>query len=634
MRQTTYPSAPMAPFRLGDRQVEPGANEIAGRRIDAKAMEVLVCLAEAAPAVVTHTALLEQVWPTVVVGDNVLHQAVANLRKALGDDARSPRCIETIPRRGYRLLMPVERETGMGNESAAGASSPVPTGSSRTAVPRTPWIAGAALVLAALLAGVGAWYGLRGPQLETGGGAAIAEHSIVVLPFVNVGADPEQEYFSDGLSEELINLLARNPELKVTSRTSAFHFKNPTADLRSIAAQLGVAHVLEGSVRKSGNTIRVSVQLVEAATDTQVWSETYDRPLGDVLVLQDEIAAGVLAKLRLTFLRARTTRHAPDTEAYLRFLEARYLLGLDRDDMIPRASALLNEALTIDPGFVRGSTELARVHFRRGDLETARSLVMEALDHEPDDPVANAFLGVQSLVLPLRDHNLAHTAMLLRRALAAEPTNDQVLSSSVFLLIRLGRHADAVRVGQWVVDRDPMCVVCRGILGQAHTAAGHFTEAQRVLEDVVQLAPEASNPRAFLAWSQLFQGKARAALATLEGFEHPHPAFRWLRTFANRELGDRHAVPSMLAEREAEWENRNPDLLAMGHALSGDPDAAFHWLERSLYVPLENVTYPHFSAGLAPLHGDPRWPEFLERLGLLAEQLSRIEFDVVLPVLK
>jgi TolB-like protein/thioredoxin-like negative regulator of GroEL len=459
----------------------------------------------------------------------------------------------------------------------------------------------------------------------------IPERSIVVLPFVNMSPDPDQEYFSDGLSEELINVLARNPELKVTSRTSAFHFKNREADLPTIARQLGVVHVLEGSVRRSGDRIRVTVQLIDAQSDKQLWSESFDRRLDDVFALQDEIAGDVFRKLRVTLAESAPTRHRTDPEAYLRHFEARSLLQLDRDDLIPRAAALLEEAVAIDPAFVQAWTELARAHFRRGDQGASQWLTDRAAAIDPDDPVVNAWYGTTALMLPVDAQDLERAADHFRRALAADPTNVDVWRQTMFLLTRLARPRDAIRVGTWVLDRDPMCVICRNILGMALIGAGDFAEAERAFTLVLALAPESATARGHLAWSQLFQGKAQAALATLEGLAHPHPVLQWIRTVALRDLGDERILPRTLADMESDWGGRYPYLLAMGHAMTDDHDAAFTWLERSLAFPPEDVNYPHLLAALEPLHADPRWPALLESVRLLPEQLATIEFEVPLP---
>jgi TolB-like protein/DNA-binding winged helix-turn-helix (wHTH) protein/Flp pilus assembly protein TadD len=633
VQQAMRSRAMTAPFRLADHHIDPAANEIDGHRIEAKAIEVLICLAQAAPAVVTRSELLDLVWPNVVVGDNVLHQAVTHLRKVLGDDARSPRYIENIPRRGYRLLVQVQGEASGGTEAQAAVADGMPDRIPPEPRRRRTWVIATVGVLAAVLLGIG-WYAWIFPKTsaEPAAGAG-PEHSIVVLPFVNLSPEADQEYFSDGLSEELINVLARNPELKVTSRTSAFHFKKREADLPTIARQLGVAHVLEGSVRKSGNQIRVTVQLVDARTDKHLWSETFDRALGDVFALQDEIAGRVFEKLRVTLLGPVAARRATGPDAYLRYLEAKRFLDLDNPH--PNARALLEEAVAIDPGFVRGWTELARAAGRLGDHRASIAHTRTALALDPEDPIAHALLGWAKMSGQGESVDLVTSAAHFGRALAIDPTNVDVLRGMTLLLTRLGRFSDSIDVSSWLISRDPMCVICRMNLGQAYLAAGQVVEAQRVFSVAQALAPDSGSANAFLAWTQMLQGDARAALATVDGFgeAHPplHPAFPYLRALALRQLGDTGILPSALLALESEWGAQAYYLLAEGYAIVGDYDATFSWLHRSADLPLGDMLYPHLKPAFAPLHDDPRWQLVLEKFGLLPEQLARIELHVVLP---
>jgi adenylate cyclase len=586
----------MAPFEIGACRVEPGANEIDGQRIDFKAMEVLICLAEAAPEVVSSMVLLERVWPRVMVGDNVLHQAVTHLRKVLGDDARSPRFIENIPRRGYRLLAEVRWGTSAVTSSAVG-------GATRHVSARN----------------------------SDQDARRMVGTSIAVLPLLNLSPEPDQEYFSDGLSEELINVLARNPELKVTSRTSAFHFKKQAADLRTIANRLGVAHVLEGSVRKSGDRIRVCVQLVEARTDKQIWSETFDRRLGDIFALQDEIARRVFEKLQVALVPPVAPRRAPDTEAYLRYLEARRLLEQGSTDAVYRAAGLLEEAVAIDPCSPCGWIELGRARAALGDQPAVDRFARRVSELDADDPIANAWLGLIPITRELKNWDLAGSAAHFNRALVNHPTNVEVLHSLIVLLFRLGRLADVVRVTSWLLDRDPMCVICRLNLGQAHLAAGKMAAAEQALTVARALAPDSLGMRLLLAWSQLLQGKAPEALSVLEDTASPHPGFQYLRAFGLRALGDSDIFPRMLAKLEADWGSRAFYLLANGSAVIGDVAAAFAWLERSAEFPAGDLMYPHLTQELTTLRDDPRWAAALERFGLLPEQLERISLNVVLP---
>jgi TolB-like protein/tetratricopeptide (TPR) repeat protein len=459
--------------------------------------------------------------------------------------------------------------------------------------------------------------------------------SIVVLPLVNVSPDPEQEYFSDGLSEELINVLARNPELKVTSRTSAFHYKSRPLDLPTIARELGVAHVLEGSVRKSGEQIRVTVQLVDARTDKHLWSETFDRTVGDVFELQDEVASKVFDRLRVTLLGPVAARHAADPTAYVRYLQAKRLLDLDNPGVDATARALLEEAVAIDPTFVRGWTELARASGRFGDHPASSMQTRRALVLAPDDPIAHAWLGWESLLGQAEVSGPAAAAAHFQRAHAADPTNVDVLRPMVPLLIRLGRFSDAIDVSHWLISRDPMCVICRTNLAQAYLAAGALGEAERAMATAHALAPDSTFGSAMLAWIQLLGGKASEALSVVDAFEqaHPasHPALRWLRALGHQQLGDDDSVANALVELEADWGLQAIQLLAIGHAELGDADAAFAWLEQSVDFPPASMFFPHLQPEFEPLHADPRWRTVLGRFGLLPEQLAGVELEITLP---
>ena len=614
---------PAEPFWLDGRLIDPAGNEIDGQRIDSKAMDVLVCLALAAPRLVSHAQLLESVWPKVVVGDNVLHQAITHLRKALGDKARSPRFIETVPRRGYRLRVDVRRESG--EETAPGALQPPARGGRfRSAV--------ITICLAVGLVGAGWWATVYERQPVTQRAQAVPERSIAVLPFVNIGSDPAHDYFSDGLSEELIHTLARNPELKVTSRTSAFYFKERAADLPTIARQLGVAHILEGSVRTSGDNVRVAVLLVDPQTDTPIWSATYDRELGDILALQDEIASDVFNNLMVT-LGPLATRPEVHPQAYLRYLEARHLQSLDSEELLPQAIALLDEALTIDSGFVRGWTERARASFGLGDHEAADRYRMRAAELDPDDPVVNGAFGWDAFYQGAEHLDLAKAAAYYGRAIAADPTNVDVPRPMTLLLIRLGRLSEAVAVSHWLLSRDPLCVICRNNLGQAHLAARRYAEADQAWNQSLLHAPNSATARAYLAWSQLLQGRPEESLAILDGRSHSYPAYEWIRALALHRLGETETAAQALDALQSAWGDQYPYLFAQSNAMLGNREAAFAWLERSVDSPPFDVGYPHLSEGLEALHDDPRWPEALERFGVSPQQLQRVELLISLPEL-
>ena len=248
--------------------------------------------------------------------------------------------------------------------------------------------------------------------------------------------------------------------------------------------------------------------------------------------------------------------------------------------------------------------------------------------NDPDNPTLNVGVHWAALV---DENDLERSASRLSRALATDPTNTEVLRAAVSLLNRLGRFSDAASIARWVLERDPMCLVCRINIGAAYVGAERFAEAEQWLRVALELVPESPHVRANLAWSQLLGRKPRQALSTLEDFMDPHPAFPALRALILRELGDLDILPSTLATFEREGDEEAFHFLAIGYAMLGDRDSAFAWLERAALVPPSDVLFPHFTPGLKPLHDDPRWPAFLARFGLLPEQLERIQLGIVLP---
>ena len=226
------------------------------------------------------------------------------------------------------------------------------------------------------------------------------DKSIVVLPFVNMSADPDQDYFADGISEELLNLLARIQELRVISRTSAFSFKGQPVDIATVRESLNVDHVLEGSIRKSGDKIRITAQLIDARTDSHIWSETYDRTLDDIFVIQDEIAAAVVDGLRVELLGEVPTTKKVNPQAYALMLKARRILddSDERDDIVV-AESLLEQALELDPEYTDAMSQLVRVYYRGGGsnpvsaeegLRLARDLVAKIAVIDPNDGNADS----------------------------------------------------------------------------------------------------------------------------------------------------------------------------------------------------------------------------------------------------
>lgn len=502
------------------------------------------------------------------------------------------------------------------------------------APPQRRWIA---IASAALLAMVLAYFvapkfrltgHVPAEQPATGATPAttISEKSIAVLPFTDMSEKHDQEYFSEGLSEELIDLLSRVSALRVPARTSSFYFKDRSEDIPTIARRLMVAHVLEGSVRKAGDHVRITVQLVRADNGYHLWSQTYDRKLDDIFKVQDEIAAAVVAALKVSLLGAEVPRAIPtaNSEAYTLYLQARsvYWNGSTHADS-ERAFALLRKALELDPGFARGWAALAMylcgdasyfdfsldAHGRREAHDAAaRSL---ALDPELSD--SHAAMG-RFLLMIHWDWKGAEAE--LRRALTLDPFQDVALLDLPDLLAMLDIHsAEALSLAKRAIDHDPTNMEAYLALGYIYSRAGRFAEAEQAMRTAVDLSPRAEASASLLASLLLYRGDPIAALAELER----EPGERWreaLRPQVLDALGRAHEADSALAAFEAKFGNAAPYSIAAVYAKRKDLDRAFDWLDRAYRQREPLILYVGTDLDFSNLRPDPRLRALLQKLNL------------------
>jgi serine/threonine protein kinase/tetratricopeptide (TPR) repeat protein len=495
-----------------------------------------------------------------------------------------------------------------------------------------PWAAAgvaAALVTAALVTELGRSGGVETAEL-------IDPNSIVVLPFVNMSSDPEQEYMSDGIAEELLSLLARIPELKVISRTTAFSFKGRNdLTVGEIAAQLGVSHVLEGSVRKAGNTIRITAQLIEAQSDAHLWSETYDRTLDDIFAVQDEIAAKVVSELRVTLLGELPQVRETDPEAYSLFLQARHIsnTAITQGDFETVVSTL-ERVFEIDPDYAPAYVLLAALYTDqtlRGwrppeeGFQMALDAAERALSPDPDFPPARAMLG--SVMVAQGD--VAEGAGHVQRALELDATNSEVLFMAGLVLETLGRFDEAIPVFAYVADRDPVFLFNLTNLTASYLYTGRWEDAAATSRTILALNPLDATAPFMLSFALVGMGELEEALAVAESVAIP-PVRLMGVAIASHELGRPPEFESAFQELREEWGEAAPELVASVYAYTGDVDAAFEWLDRVTFEvadPSELI----FSPFLANLHDDPRWTAFRERIGMSEERLAAISFEVRVP---
>lgn len=498
--------------------------------------------------------------------------------------------------------------------------------------------------------------------------AVAPDKSIAVLPFVNMSRDPEQEYFADGLSEELLNLLAKVPALRVIARTSSFSYKGKEdATIAQIASDLNVAHVLEGSVRKdAGDQLRVTAQLIRADDQSHLWSETYDRELSDVFVIQDDIAASVVDELKVRLLGDVPKAQQADLEAYSLYLQARELSPeIDPE----RAIGLYRQALNIDADYAAAWSGLAENFLYLAEkvrLESIRKALTEsrcstdevlqaerhsgyyvdeafkearcaankALKNDPEQASAFAILGRIAMV---RDGNLAVAAKHLERALELAPTNAQILRQVAILSANLHRVDEAIDLLEYAVARDPISPSVRNNLALNYYYAREWDKAISTYRTVMSLSSNPVGVRSWIGLALVFDDKPEAGLTEINLERHPdderdHNERRPWRLIAEamsyHALG--HAVESdeslkqFMEDYGKEWGFSVAYVLAF----RGDVDRAFEWLIKARENNDSGLSEIASEPAFDNLKSDPRWLPFLESIDKSPEQLAAIEFEV------
>jgi len=459
------------------------------------------------------------------------------------------------------------------------------------------------------------------------------DHSIAVLPFVNMSSDPEQDYFSDGLSEQLLDLLAKVPRLRVIARTSSFSFKGKEVDAATIARALNVSHLLEGSVRKSGQRLRVSAQLIRASDSSQLWSETYDRNLDDVFKVQDEIAQAVVQQLKVTILGARApTATRTDPVQFADYLRARQLYRLGTASSLGQASVLLKGSLASAPTYAPAWQLLGRVHaeeayfgfvpLHEGYAE-ARSALQRAVDIDPQN--APAIAGLASLQQDY-DWNFPEAARALKLALALAPRDPTVLQAAGNLTLAIGDQERTCVIFEELVRLDPLNGRAWADLGYAYLMFGRYADAISATQHAVKLQPDAVHAHGPIGQAKLFLGDLSGAREEMR--REVHPVIRQLGlSFVYAALGQRDAARQILVAVGRD----HPDYaekIAAGYAQLGDTDRAFAWLERAKVERDPGAVQLRVDRLLEPLHGDPRWKPLLARFGLSDEQVKALAFDI------
>jgi TolB-like protein len=446
--------------------------------------------------------------------------------------------------------------------------------------------------------------------------------SIAVLPFVNMSSDPEQEYFSDGITEEVLNLLVKTPELRVTSRSSVFSLKGQNLDIPTIAEKLGVAHILEGSVRKAGNRVRITAQLIEAGSDVHMWSETYDRELDDIFAIQDEIAQEVVKALHIQLLGDAPTATSTNVEAYQLYLRGKHLATLGTRESWESSVTAYQASIALDATFAppwEGLSTVLRYQAtygftdRQETMEASRQAAKRAL--ELDGKLAMAWIALAEIQIDY-DWDWARGEASTRTALKYGSQNARVLRPATWVALSLGETEQALTLAQLAVDLDPLDSDSLSNLGTIYWALSQLEDEERVYRQFLEFYPEDAAVKSWLAATLTRQGNPEEGLQYLD-FDSENRWQQAMSTIVLHSLG-RHEEEQPIRQKIIDENGQHWAFgVALTYAWHGDPDKAFEWLDIAFKQKDRFMTQLIFNPWLASLHDDPRWEKILDKMGLL-----------------
>jgi TolB-like protein/DNA-binding winged helix-turn-helix (wHTH) protein len=623
-----------ADFRLGPWLVEPSLNTVsrngASIHLEPKVMEVLVCLSRQPGEAVPKDQLLKTVWPDTFVTEDVLIRAISELRRVFEDDAREPHIIQTIPKRGYRLVAPVEPVNGVPSTPAtlqySQTDSPAKVSTSSSRV-RAGFLALAVFLLVVLVAGSGM---IR--HWLSAGSSSPPIRSIAVLPLQNLSGDPNQEYFSDGMTDALITDLAQIGSVRVISRTSSMQYKQTKKSLPEIARELNVDGIIEGTVQRSGDRVRITAQLIQGAADKHLWANSYEQDTRDVFALErnvtEDIARQVRARLATSSEGPAAQPRPVNPDVLEAYLQGNYYLSKwgsgSADDGRKRAQDYFQHAINADPDFAPAYVGMADAHggLMRGssqDLAVAEVSAKKAVELDPTYSDAHATLGW------IKFHHFwdwAGAEREFRTSIALNPNSAGGHRTLCALLVDLGRAEEALKECQIAQELDPN-----------HDQLSDVLYFRREYDRAIELQlrwidryPDDGVEHYELYHCYALKGMHKEAVQELErtlalfGFTeisaHIHGGFA-----RSGYKGAMRAWASEIEHLNSTKEGFLPLSAAQVYAVSGDKDRAFYWLEqgyqrRDLVGIDDGLIDIKVDPMLDPLRSDPRYEELLRRVRL------------------
>lgn len=617
-------------LRFGSFELDPANSELrkAGAliKLQSQHFQLLLLLATRSGQIVSREDIRQSLWGdrTFVDFDRSINFCISQIRSALNDDPQSPRYIETVPRRGYRFIAPVE---GHSENGGLGQSQAMPK-------PRrsTRWLLGSAiLIAAALVLLVANPRGWRNWLVRPSTGPI---KSLAVLPLENLSGDPEQDYFAEGMTDELITALAKNSTLRVVSRTSVTPYKGAKRSLQEIARELNVDAVLEGTVLRERDRVRITTQLIRVSPEEHLWAEKYEGSLVQVLTLQDSVAQAVARSIqgkfssqqRTVLPAGRSANQTVNPEAYEAYLKGRYFWARSSEENLDKCQQYFQEAVDKDPGYapalaMLGSSYAIRAAYgvipRPEAYARARTIAERAL--KLDDTLVEPLLTLARIKTEY-EWDWAGAKQLYKRAIELNPNDGGAHQNYAVLLAAVGRPLEALAEAQRAHQAEPLNHVFNTNVAWFHYVAHQYDQAERWCNDSVEMGPSISWSHVCLGSVYLQTGRQRQAITEL----------RRAADLSNRSVmelmylghalgvsGDRAGAQKILDELHKLSVRKYvpPEYIAVVYEGLGDTDRAFEWLEKG-YAQRSMQSWVYPDPRQDPFRSDPRFKSIMRRMGL------------------
>jgi len=620
-------------------------------KIQKQPFMILCMLLERPGEVVSREELRELLWPdnTFVEYEDSLNTAVRKLRAALSDSSDLPRYIETVAGQGYRFIAPVEAVLAKATETAGvkevsrdgvaservGADALVPPPQTGASVASRTWRMKSLLVFASVLgllliaaaAGYFRWSGSRTRPQEAGGRTMLA-----VLPFQNLTGDPTQEYISDGLTEEMISQLGNldSQHLGVIARASVMHYKNSQAPLDRVGRELGVQYVIEGSVRRDSNNVRVTAQLIQTKDQTHVWARQYDRELKDLLVVQGEIAQEIADEIQLTLgdyksVAIQPARSPQRYEAYDLYLKGQYFFNKRTSTGLEEAIDYFQQATASDPNYARAYAGLADSYALMGGysdrpqtefISKARAAALKALEIDQNLPEAHAALA---LIVQNYDWDWQTAEKEFRRAIELNPNYATAHHWYAEHLMWRGRFDAALQESERARQLDPLSLIIAADNGAILYFSRQYDSAIQKWHSVLEMDPDF--PRAHLIMAAYVEKGMFAEALADANLHRPSINAPWYWAYrakihgrAGRKIDAQRALDELL--RLNRRKPIDPWVIADAYAGLRDKNQALAWLEKAYAQHSNELVSLKVNPGFDPLRSDPRFQYLLRRIGL------------------